>query len=48
MMNVGWIDALKVVSKSIGGVLCIFTNFVLMSGVPRFWEVTVGQCHWST
>ncbi len=42
MMNVGWIDALKVVSKSIGGVLCIFTNFVLMSGVPRFWEVTVG------
>jgi len=34
--------------KAFGGVLCIFTNFVLMSGVPGFWEVTVGGCHWST
>jgi len=34
--------------KAFGGVLCIFTNFVLMSGMPGFWEVTVGGCHWST
>jgi hypothetical protein len=34
--------------KAFGGVLCIFTNFVLMSSVPGFWEVTVGGCHWST
>ncbi len=43
----GWMHQ-RWFQKAFGGVLCIFTNFVLMSVVPRFWEVTVGGCHWST
>ncbi len=43
----GWMHQ-RWFQKAFGGVLCIFTNFVSVSGVPRFWEVTVGRCHWST